>query len=219
MRDTIGEEARERAASLELLITIAADLVEANAEATASDLTAELDRRDAAEAAAQGVGVNLLTYHRAKGLEWDAVFLPAVEEGTLPIRQAKTDEQVAEERRLLYVGITRARTHLAISWSRKPSRFLGEIRPQSVRTLPSGVRTTPASTGNDPLLEALQIWRRERAKQDAVPAYVVAHDATLVEIAADKPRSISQLRRVKGMGPVKLDSYGPEILAIVASRT
>ncbi len=220
--DSIGDEARERAASLELLLTIASDLVEANAEATAADLTAELDRRDAAEAAAQGVGVNLLTYHRAKGLEWDAVFLPAVEEGTLPIRQAKTDEQVAEERRLLYVGITRARTHLAVSWSRKPSRFLGEIRPQSVRTIPSAVRTAQpssdmgASGEYDPLLEALQVWRRDRARQDAVPAYVVAHDSTLVAIAADRPQSISQLRRVKGMGPVKLDSYGPEILAIVA---
>lgn len=77
----------------------------------------------------------------------------------------------------------------------------------------------PASTGYNPLLEALQLWRRERAKQDAVPAYVVAHDATLVAIAEDKPQSISQLRRVKGMGPVKLDSYGEDIIAIVSSHS
>jgi DNA helicase-2/ATP-dependent DNA helicase PcrA len=215
--ETVGEEARERAASLDLLLTIAADLVEANQDAGVADLTAELDRRDAAESAAQGQGVNLLTYHRAKGLEWDAVFLPQVDEGTLPIRQAKSDEQVAEERRLLYVGITRARTHLAISWSRKPSQFLAEIRPQVVRVIPSvggpAPRTDAASAS---LMEALQLWRRDRAKRDAVPAYVIAHDSTLSEIAADKPTTIAALRRVKGMGPVKLDQYGAEILAVIA---
>ncbi len=215
--DTIGEEARERAASLDLLLTIAQDLVAANPAAGAAEFIADVDRRDAAEAAAQGVGVNLLTYHRAKGLEWDAVFLPQVEEGLLPIRQAKSDEGVAEERRLLYVGITRARTHLAISWSRKPSRFLAEIRPHKVRIVPE-VRppTSPSSSASDGgLLEALQLWRRERAKADGVPAYVVAHDAMLATIAAERPASLAALRRIKGMGPVKLDQYGPDILAIV----
>jgi len=215
--ETVGEEARERAASLDLLLTIAADLVEANADAGVADLTAELDRRDTAESEAQGVGVNLLTYHRAKGLEWDAVFLPQVEEGTLPIRQAKSDDEVAEERRLLYVGITRARTHLALSWSRKPSRFLAEIRPHTVRIIPSAGGPAPRAASVDgALLERLQLWRRERAKQDAVPAYVIAHDSTLDEIAESKPTTLAALRRVKGMGPVKLDTYGPDILAVVA---
>jgi DNA helicase-2/ATP-dependent DNA helicase PcrA len=184
------------------------------------DLTEELDRRDAAEAAAQGQGVNLLTYHRAKGLEWDAVFLPQVEEGTLPIRQAKTDEQVAEERRLLYVGITRARRHLAISWSRKPSQFLAEIRPQTVRIIPSVGGPRPRSdSSSGALLEALQLWRRDRAKQDGMPAYVIAHDSTLYDIASAKPTNLAALRRVKGMGPVKVDQYGAEILAVVANST
>jgi DNA helicase-2/ATP-dependent DNA helicase PcrA len=222
--ETVGEEARERAASLELLLTIALDLVETNPGAGVAELTAELDRREAAESAAQGLGVNLLTYHRAKGLEWEAVLLPALDEGVLPIRQAKSDEQVAEERRLLYVGITRAKTHLALSWSRKPSRFLAEIRPRTVRTLPSvvgaggAVGAGRAIAGTPPdgaLIEALREWRRERARQDAVPAYVVAHDATLAAIADDRPQSLAALRRVKGMGPTKVDRYGPEILDIV----
>jgi len=216
--ETDGNEARERGASLELLLNIASDLVWVSESTGAPELLAELDKRDAAEGAAHGVGVNLLTYHRAKGLEWDAVFLPAMEEGMLPIRQAKSAEQVAEERRLLYVGITRARTHLALSWSKKPSRFVDVIRPQTVRTIPSVVAPGSArpTTSTSPLFEALQLWRRERAKQDAVPAYVVAHDALLAAIADDRPISIPQLRRIKGMGPVKLELYGAEILAIVA---
>jgi DNA helicase-2/ATP-dependent DNA helicase PcrA len=101
----------------------------------------EMGRRAAQEAEGTGGGVNLLTYHRAKGLEFDAVLLPAVEEGLLPIRQASTPAEVAEERRLLYVGLTRARAHLWLSWAarragpsgreqpRKPSRFLDDLVP------------------------------------------------------------------------------------------
>ena len=103
------------------------------------------------------------------------------------------------------------------SWSLKPSRFLAEIRPQSVRIIPSVGGPAPrAYAGDGELLGRLQLWRRERAKQDAVPAYVIAHDSTLSEIADAKPTTIAALRRVKGMGPVKLDQYGAEILEVVA---
>jgi DNA helicase-2/ATP-dependent DNA helicase PcrA len=77
----------------------------------------------------------MMTLHRAKGLEFDAVFLPRVEEGELPFKRSRTDEAVDEERRLFYVGITRARKHLAITWvsdgRRKGSRFVGELRDGS----------------------------------------------------------------------------------------
>jgi len=215
--DHSGAEARERTASLELLLSILSDLVKGDERASIADFVAELDRRDAAEAGNQGRGTNLLTYHRAKGLEWDAVFLPALEEGMLPIRQAKTDEAVAEERRLLYVGITRARTHLALSWTRKPSRFLAELQPvRRVQVSVPASAAAPATLADGPLLEALQLWRRERAKRDGVPAYVVAHDATLFAIADTRPQSLAALRHVKGMGPLKLEYYGTEILAVIA---
>jgi superfamily II DNA helicase RecQ len=68
-----------------------------------------------------------------------------------------------------------------------------------------------------PLLGALRDWRSARARADAVPAYVVAHDTTLAAIAAARPGSAAALRRVKGMGPAKLERYGEEILAVVAS--
>jgi DNA helicase-2/ATP-dependent DNA helicase PcrA len=83
-------------------------------------------------------GVTLASLHAAKGLEWDAVFLVGLVDGTLPIVYAETTAQVDEERRLLYVGITRARRYLALSWaaarspggraSRRPSRFLDDLR-------------------------------------------------------------------------------------------
>jgi DNA helicase-2/ATP-dependent DNA helicase PcrA len=219
-----GQEGRERAASLELLVSIVDDLANANPGLDIDAVLDELDRRHAAEAAAGSDGVNLLTYHRAKGLEWDAVYLPALDEGILPIRQAREDQEVAEERRLLYVGITRARRFLAISSSsRRPSRFLASLEPQRspsarhLRVLP-GAPVATVTVGAAPdagTLEALRRWRRERATADGVPAYVVAHDTTLAEIAEARPRTLPALRRVRGMGPMKLERYGPEILAAI----
>jgi DNA helicase-2/ATP-dependent DNA helicase PcrA len=232
----LGDEAGGGAAARATLVAIVDDLATARADLTLPEVLAELERRDADEASGASGGVNLLTYHRAKGLEWDAVFLPALEEGLLPIRQAKEDGAVDEERRLLYVGMTRARTHLALSWSqnragaggkigkRQRSRFLislerGRTTERRVDTLPPANASAPShEPDNRPLLEALQLWRRDRARADAVPAYLVAHDATLFAIAQDRPQTLAGLRRIKGMGPMKLDSYGEEILSIVAAR-
>jgi DNA helicase-2/ATP-dependent DNA helicase PcrA len=223
-----GREGRERAASLELLLGIVEDLTAEDPDATIDTVLAELDRRQAAESADSTDGVNLLTYHRAKGLEWDAVYLPSLDEGVLPIRQAKEADEIAEERRLLYVGITRARRHLALSSaSRRPSRFLTALelgRPKGsggvtkagrVRVLPGAPIAAAATTPDDALLEALRRWRRERSTADGVPAYVVFHDATLTEIADARPRSLPALRRLRGLGPTKLERYGEEILAII----
>ena len=75
------------------------------------------------------------TYHLAKGLEWDAVFLPRLEERELPFFRALESGSVAEERRLFYVGLTRARTHLFLTWDRhrKRSRFIDELEPDGPR--------------------------------------------------------------------------------------
>ncbi len=229
-RPAAGSEGRDRAASLELLLAMIEDLAATDPALTVDAVLAEFDRRAAAESTAAAGGVNLLTYHRAKGLEWDAVYLPSLDEGLMPIRQAKETEEVDEERRLLYVGITRARRYLALSSSsRKPSRFLRALAPTrrgsraaagtgrkgTVRVLPGAPVAVP-SVADDTLLEALRRWRRERAAADEVPAYVVAHDTTLAEIADLRPGSLPALRRVRGMGPAKLERYGSEILALIA---
>jgi DNA helicase-2/ATP-dependent DNA helicase PcrA len=219
-----GPEARERQASLDTLLALVDDAVGNRPALDADGLLAELDRRDAEEAAGQGNGVELLTYHRAKGLEWDAVFLPMLEHGTLPIRQALDDPAaLEEERRLLYVGITRARRHLALSWahrrrSSEPSRFLRDLQHATARASGQPAAAVPrprVPTAADPLFDDLRAWRSERAKADGVPAYVVAHDSTLAAIAEARPRSLEFLALVKGLGPTKLDRYGPDILAVV----
>ncbi|HEY0443276.1 MAG TPA: ATP-dependent DNA helicase UvrD2 [Candidatus Limnocylindrales bacterium] len=225
-------EAGERAAAFDTLLAILAEFLRAQPAAGASAWLAELDARRLHERAGSADGVNLLTYHRAKGLEWDAVFLPMLEEGTLPIRQAGDEgDGLAEERRLLYVGITRARTHVALSWAekresrgkesrRKPSRFLVDLAPQPPRTikqLPDRFGAPVAQNTETPLFAALREWRAGRARAEGVPAYVVAHDQTLSAIADLRPSTMPALRRIHGMGPSKLDRYGAEILALVAA--
>ncbi|CAM5685107.1 DNA 3'-5' helicase OS=Streptomyces alboniger OX=132473 GN=CP975_23600 PE=3 SV=1 [Streptomyces alboniger] len=142
---------RERWESLAALVNLAQDFAAAQPGATLADFVAELDERAGAQHAPTVQGVTLASLHSAKGLEWDVVFLVGVAEGMMPITYARTDEQIEEERRLLYVGVTRARTHLYVSWSLarspggRPSR-----RPQPVprRSAPRlGKRSRPWRDG------------------------------------------------------------------------
>ncbi|SOC55635.1 ATP-dependent DNA helicase, Rep family [Ornithinimicrobium cerasi] len=129
-----GGATRERWESLQALALLADDLARTSPTARVPELVGELDRRAAEQHAPTVEGITLASLHAAKGLEWDVVLLVGCSEGLLPITLADTPERVEEERRLLYVGITRARERLALSWagSRSPgarstrtvSRFL-----------------------------------------------------------------------------------------------
>ncbi|MEU8460259.1 ATP-dependent DNA helicase UvrD2 [Streptomyces sp. NPDC029003] len=146
---------RDQWESLAALVRLAEDFARARPGATLADLTVELEERKAVQHAPTVQGVTLASLHAAKGLEWDAVFLVGLTDGMVPITYAKTDEQVEEERRLLYVGVTRARVHLTLSWalsrapggraSRRPSRFLNGLRPGSAA--PAGRTGAPAEGG------------------------------------------------------------------------
>jgi ATP-dependent DNA helicase UvrD/PcrA len=195
--DKLGEREQTRQADLARLVRLAGEFD--------GDVDAFVDSLNERFGATAGRGVHLLTLHRAKGLEWEAVHLPRVEEGELPHRRA----DLAEERRLLYVGLTRAKRYLTVTWSGKPSRFLKE--------------SDLVAKGDDvaavPGFASLREWRLERAKADEVPAYVVFHNSTLAAIAERRPRTLAELALVPGVGPAKLERYGDEVLGALESNS
>lgn len=148
---TSGGASRERWESLAALAALSDDLVAANPEARLPEFVRELDERASAQHAPAVQGVTLASLHAAKGLEWDVVFLAGCSDGYLPIAMADTPEAIEEERRLTYVGVTRARRELRLSWAgartpgarqtRRPSRFLdgaASILGEGARSQPKG---------------------------------------------------------------------------------
>ncbi|WP_298177985.1 ATP-dependent DNA helicase UvrD2 [Saccharomonospora sp.] len=135
-----GGAARERWSGLRALYELAEDLVATVENPTLARYVAELEQRASAQHPPAVDGVTLASLHAAKGLEWDAVFLVGLAEGTVPIQHATTEDAVEEERRLFYVGVTRAREHLSLTWSlsrtpgrrpyRRRSRFLYGLLPE-----------------------------------------------------------------------------------------
>ncbi|HVM13710.1 MAG TPA: ATP-dependent DNA helicase UvrD2 [Egibacteraceae bacterium] len=223
-----GEAARERWRNLGALLDIAALAVQARADVSYDEVVTDLLTRAARgqEAPTPDGAVTLLTLHKAKGLEFDAVFLVALEEGLMPISHAREDAEIAEEHRLLYVGVTRARRHLWLSWARsrpgyagkpmtrRPSRFLydlGDGAPRRVRT-PTEHRRRPVDDG---LVSSLREWRRQRAHRDGQPAFVVFNDRTLEALASRRPASTDELLGVHGLGPAKVRRYGDELLRLL----
>jgi superfamily II DNA helicase RecQ len=80
---------------------------------------------------------------------------------------------------------------------------------------PSLVAPTAVSSVDDPVFERLRTWRRRRAEDDAVPAFVVFSDQTLRELAAAQPGDAAGLAAVSGIGPTKLERYGEELLSLL----
>jgi len=215
-----ADEEVTRQADLARLRAMAEEFERANEHGNVAAFVEELGRRFSTEHSARGV--NLLTYHRAKGLEFDAVFLPRLLDGELPFRSGRAKAEPDEERRLLYVGITRARTYLFLTWATDakttPSPFLDElgVRTPAAPRRPSSARIRMPKAGG-PVLERLKAWRRSRARADGVPAYVIFHDKTLEEIAELLPKDWADLAAVSGVGPTKLERYADEVLAVIAT--
>jgi DNA helicase-2/ATP-dependent DNA helicase PcrA len=219
--------ARERWESLAALVNLAEQFGTEFPAARLDEFNADLEQRAASQHAPTVQGVTLASLHSAKGLEWDVVFLVGLTDQTLPIQHASTEEQLAEERRLFYVGITRARQRLMLSWAlarnpgqakrRRPSRFLDGLRPATAgRSGGSGKRVRTAVPAEDAAtFGRLRAWRKKQAEAQSVPAYVVFSDATLVAIADRAPATEAELAQVPGVGPTKLQRYAGPVLAVL----
>lgn len=147
-----GGAARERWEALAALVTLA------EGAASLADFVDDLQRRAAQQHAPTVEGVTLASLHSAKGLEWDAVFLVGLSDGTLPTTYAKTPEAVEEERRLLYVGVTRARQRLWLSYGQ--ARSPGGRARRPCRFLPQFERGGGASSSGTPALSRKPDGRR-----------------------------------------------------------
>ncbi len=203
--------------------------------------------------------VEITTFHRSKGLEWPIVVLAGIERGFVPIGQADNQDAWDEERRLMYVAVTRAERELHLTWAksrtfgtrttnRSESPYLANVaaaiasvedpsrgdwktllRVQRDRLAAAkaagvpGIRGTKRAsielgTNADPkVLEALKKWRASKARATGVPAFVICHDTTLAAMAEANPRERRDLLLVPGMGPVKIERYGDDIIAVILS--
>ncbi len=186
--------------------------------------------------------VDLVTFHGAKGLEWPTVHVAGLEDGFVPIAYAKTEAQVHEERRLLYVALTRARSELNLSWAmertfgtrtskRQPAPMLSALsaainglgtvgvarvdwRTQIARTRQQ-IPTEPDENDRPDTLEALREWRQRKAKVAGVPAHVILNDRLLTVMAEQRPTNTAQLATLPGMRPTKLQRFGEELLEVL----
>ncbi len=188
--------------------------------------------------------VELLTFHRAKGLEFTTVFVTGLEKGLVPISHAKSEQEREEERRLLYVALTRAEDNLHFSWasqrslgSRSAKRFpsvwldpIAQVRrskneaakipeqkngPAQSRAHLGG----PTASLNSELVNALSEWRKNRARAAAIPAYVVFPDTTLHALAQYQPKTSADLLDISGIGPTRVENYGDELLEIIGQHS
>ena len=228
---------RDRWESLHAIVSMASDLTDELGDA--ADLTAlvaDLDRRAENVHAPTADGVTLATLHSAKGLEWDAVFCVGVHEGMVPSVHADTPQAIDEERRLFYVGITRARYTLVISWAaarkpggrgnRRPSRFLDSLLPadheaRRATTTPRSTRRKTAAVvealpeADRALFEKLKEWRLKESTDIGKPAFTVFSNITLLAIASSRPADRADLAAVPGVGPAKLERYTDQVLSLV----
>lgn len=248
-----GAQARERWQSLQALVDLIEEIVRATPDLDLTGVLGALRQRADAKHPPTVEGVTLASLHAAKGLEWDAVFLVGLVDNTLPISHAikAGEHQIEEERRLFYVGITRAREHLHLSWalarqeggrkSRTRTRFLDGIVPEldiekiPARTVrPKRCRVcgqpldTPAekvlgrhddcpSRADEAVFDTLRAWRSEVARENNVPAYLIFSDATLMAVAEAAPRDEPELLDVPGIGPVKAERFGADLLSLLDS--
>jgi len=214
---------------LETLIELAREYTAAHPDSDVAAFLSDLDQRfSQQDDAAEGRGVRLMTYHNAKGMEFDAVFLPRLIAGELPYRSKRAETPQDEERRLLYVGITRARQHLFVTRSGAPSAFWRELLPPrpmaakvpsriAARTSSAPMTTPNAYNGVDltgSLLDVLKRWRDLLYRR---PQFTLFSEGDLQAIAAAAPKTKDDLRIALGSSD-KADKYALELLDLIGRK-
>jgi DNA helicase-2/ATP-dependent DNA helicase PcrA len=171
-------------------------------------------------------GVELLTFHAAKGREWHSVAVTGVETGLVPHRSATTTAGRSEEARLLYVAMTRAESQLLITFAdrrggyrRKLSPLLEGFTPEptAVPIAPDDVLPERRRPRVDPILEALRAWRSAAARSANILPEQLCSDHVLREIAAARPASAAELAQVSGVGLLTAQRWHPAISTALAS--
>ncbi|HVT77608.1 MAG TPA: ATP-dependent DNA helicase UvrD2, partial [Acidimicrobiales bacterium] len=252
-----GDGTEERRTNVEELVRLAGEYDALEPGGTTAGFLAWLNTTVKSEAPdTAGDAVEVVTFHRAKGLEWPVVFIAGLERGLVPIGHAATPAAEAEERRLLYVALTRAQEALRCTWAERRSfgakaiprtaspyldaiemtiALLGQgVAPSDLRakiaaerdrlaSLSKARRARTAATSkvaganaDADVLSALKAWRAQTARAAGMPAYVIFHDTTLAALAEVMPRSERELLAVPGVGPVKIDRYGADVLRVLA---
>ena len=225
--------ARDRWQSLAALVDLAVDLVAENPSLDLAGFVGHLAERADAQHAPTVQGVTLASMHAAKGLEWDAVFVVGLVDGVVPIAQSlNRPDAVEEERRLLYVGVTRAREQLTLSWSlaRNPGGQAGPAaQPLPHRASPpTRVPTAPAARRSGEEAEGRARGRGGRAVRAAAgvararrrsrrPCRPTWSSPTRRCRRSPRPgrRTCRELSGLPGIGARKLELYGADVLATV----
>ena len=229
--DDAGDTAPVRSDALARVLDAARRLVVAEPAAAIADLRAALEGTDHGPGA-----VDVATFHAAKGLEWPVVIVAGCEEGLVPHVSAGSAAARAEERRLLYVAMTRAERRLHLTWAeervfagvaqpRRPSPWLERLPVAAdgdgpAEPPPPGARPRPAGAPPEPpVLAALRSWRTAAARAAGVPPAVVCPDAVLAAVAERAPRSPAELALVPGLSTPAARRFGPRLLEVVAAAS
>jgi DNA helicase-2/ATP-dependent DNA helicase PcrA len=166
-----------------------------------------------------GPQVLLSTVHRIKGREWGNVIVFGASRGSFPHRLSQDEEG---ERRVFHVAITRGRRRVVVlAAADAPSIFVDELDGTRVVPPPAPATRVPvapvpvAPVPVGPVEEALRAWRRAAAAEHRVPAYVILNDRELVGIAERAPRSLTALAACPGIGSIRLERWGDEILSVL----
>lgn len=204
------------------------------ADVTLAEFVQDLRERADSQAGLVIDGVTLSSLHAAKGLEWEAVFLVGASDGLLPLKQVGADRAaIEEELRLTYVGVTRAKRHLRLSYARsrnpgqrqkrQPTRFLSKVWPEIGRPgRKSPRRSAPSATqfrakanpADVELYDRLSQWRLLVAEHLGKPAYIVATNTTLAAIAEAHPSTLKHLGMLPGIGEARIRAFGAAILSV-----